>query len=221
MDVGGSRLGFGFSGTKEVFEEGLQFRSIKIYRADTENRDLFQIILDNVRFPESVLGDIRAQIVACRIGERRLSELLDRYDIDVFWDCVNTIWDQSELLARKDIKNIPSGVYEAAAEFDSDGIELERRVPLRVKVEISGDQMTVDFSKMSDQVQGAINSGFSGAIAAARVAFKSLISRSLRQIKVVSDRSVSLFRLENYSAPSRQQRLEIGAVLCQLSLTSF
>jgi N-methylhydantoinase B len=176
VDVGGSRLGFGFSGTKEVFEEGLQFRSIKIYRADTENRDLFQIILDNVRFPESVLGDLRAQIVACRIGERRLSELLDRYDIDVFWDCVNTIWDQSELLARKDIKNIPSGVYEAAAEFDSDGIELERRVPLRVKVEISGDQMTVDFSKMSDQVQGAINSGFSGAIAAARVAFKSLIS---------------------------------------------
>jgi N-methylhydantoinase B len=176
VDVGGSRLGFGFSGTKEIFEEGLQFRSLKLYRAGTEDRDLFQIIGDNVRFPESVLGDLRAQISACRIGERRLSELLNRYGPEVFWQAVKTIWDQSELLSRKEILKIPSGVYEAAAQFDSDGIELDRRVPLRVKVEVSGDEMTIDFSGMSDQVQGAINSGISGAIAAARVAFKSLVS---------------------------------------------
>jgi N-methylhydantoinase B len=176
VDIGGRRLGFGFSGTTEVFEEGLQLRSFKIHRAGIENRELLQIISDNVRFPESVLGDLRAQIAACRVGERRLNELLNRYGAKVFWDCVRTIWDHSEMLARKEIQKIPSGVYEATAQFDSDGSELGRRVPLRVKVEVSDDEITIDFSGMSDQVRGAINSGFSGAIAAARVAFKSLVS---------------------------------------------
>src|SRR5215467_10913060 len=74
VDIGGRRLGFGFSGTTEVFEEGLQLRSLKIHRAGIENRELLQIISDNVRFPESVLGDLRAQIAACRVGERRLKE---------------------------------------------------------------------------------------------------------------------------------------------------
>jgi N-methylhydantoinase B len=49
-------------------------------------------------------------------------------------------------------------------------------VPLKVKVEVAGNEMTIDFSEISDQVQGSINSGESGAVAAARVAFKSLVS---------------------------------------------
>jgi N-methylhydantoinase B len=176
VDVGGSRVGFGFSGTREVFEEGLQFRSLKLYQRGERNDDLFQIISDNVRFPESSLGDLRAQIAACRIGERRLGEIVERYGLEVFWDCVRAIWDQSEKLSRREIAKIPSGTYEAEALFDSDGIDLSRPVRLKVKVEIVGEEMTIDFSEISDQVTGSINSGESGAVAAARVAFKSLVS---------------------------------------------
>jgi N-methylhydantoinase B len=48
-------------------------------------------------------------------------------------------------------------------------------VPLKVKVEVAGE-MTIDFSEISDQVAGSINAGVSGAVAAARVAFKSLVA---------------------------------------------
>ena len=51
-----------------------------------------------------------------------------------------------------------------------------RPVPLKVKVEVAGGEMIIDFSEISEQVPGSINSGESGAVAAARVAFKSLVA---------------------------------------------
>lgn len=176
IDIGGCHTGFASSGTREVFEEGLQLRSLKLYRGGEVNRDLLQIISDNVRFPESSLGDLRAQIAACRIGERRLEEILERYGPDVFFDCVRLIWDQSETLARREVRKIAPGIYEAEASFDSDGVDLDRPVALKVRVEVSGEEMKIDFSGMSAQVKGSINAGESGAVAASRVAFKALVS---------------------------------------------
>ena len=176
IDIGGTRVGFGFSGTREIYEEGLQLRSLKLYRGDQPNRDIFQIISDNVRFAESCLGDLRAQIAACRVGDRGLGELVQRYGANLFLQCVKTIWDQSEALAREQVARIKAGKYEAEALFDSDGVNLDRPVPLKVKVEVCVGEMIIDFSEISEQVPGSINSGKSGAVAAARVAFKSLVS---------------------------------------------
>ena len=178
IDIGGTRVGFGFSGTREIYEEGLQFRSLKLYRGNQPNQDIFQIITDNVRFAESCLGDLRAQIAACRVGDRGLGVLVNRYGLDVFQKCVKTIWHQSEALARQQVARIKPGSYEADALFDSDGINLDQPVPLKVRVEVAGSEMTIDFSEISDQVPGSINSGQSGAVAAARVAFKSLVAPS-------------------------------------------
>ena len=176
IDIGGTRVGFGFSGTREVYEEGLQFRSLKLYRGDEPNQDIFQIIKDNVRFAESCLGDLRAQIAACRVGDRGLGALVNRYGLETFLQAVKTIWSQSEALAREQVARIKPGNYEAEALFDSDGVNLDRPVPLKVRVEVASGEMTIDFSEISEQVAGSINSGESGAVAAARVAFKSLVA---------------------------------------------
>ena len=192
IDIGGTRVGFGFSGTREVYEEGLQLRSLKLYRGHEPDQDILQIITDNVRFAESCLGDLRAQIAACRVGDRGLGALVGRYGLATFLECVQAIWDQSETLAREQVTRIKPGRYEAEALFDSDGVDLDRPVPLKVKVAVSGGDMTIDFSEISDQVPGSINSGESGAVAAARVAFKSLVAPSspidegcFRALKVV------------------------------------
>jgi N-methylhydantoinase B len=129
-----------------------------------------------VRFAESCLGDLRAQIAACRMGDRGLSELIKRYGVEVFLQSVKNIWDQSESSAREQVRRITPGEYEAEALFDSDGVNLDTPVPLKVKVTVAGSQMVIDFSEISEPVQGSINSGESGAVAAARVAFKSLVS---------------------------------------------
>ena len=68
VDIGGMRIGFGSSATTEIFAEGIQMRSLKIYEEGRRNETLWQIINDNLRFPEAALGDMRAQIACCQLG---------------------------------------------------------------------------------------------------------------------------------------------------------
>jgi N-methylhydantoinase B len=174
IDVGGSRVGFGSSQTTEIYQEGLQFRSIKLYESGISNGSVLQIIHDNVRFPDSVLGDLRAQIACCRLGEKRVCELADRYGWDTVAQCIEEIWDQAEAQTRAVVSQIPDGRYSAESCLDNDGRELDKPLRVKVTVEVSGSDMIMDFSEMNPQVAGPLNAGYSGGLAAARVAYKCL-----------------------------------------------
>ena len=174
VDIGGMRVGFGSVETTEIYQEGIQFRSLKIYEAGKRNETLWQIIHDNVRFPEAALGDLRAQIACCQLGIRRFAELLRRYGRETVEECIRAVWESTEHDARAFIAKIPDGVYEAESFLDNDGRTLDVMLRIKVKVTIDGERMIVDFSQMNDQVPGPTNSGFSGGLAAARVAFKCL-----------------------------------------------
>ncbi|MDH3444874.1 MAG: hydantoinase B/oxoprolinase family protein [Deltaproteobacteria bacterium] len=176
IDVGGGSTGFGSSMTRDVYEEGLQIRSVKIYAAGKPNSEVLRLIEDNIRFPESSLGDLRAQIACCRTGEERLEQLCRRYGRARFQEAVWTIWDQTDKLVRDAVRAIPDGSYEAASFLDDDGRDFSKTVPIKIKVDVRGDELTIDFSEVSDQVPGFINCGTSGGMAAARVAFKALTS---------------------------------------------
>jgi len=192
IDVGGASTGFGSSMTRDVYEEGLQIRSVKIYSEGQPNIEVLRLIEDNIRFPESSLGDLRAQIACCRTGEERLQQMCRKYSAAVFQEAVEAIWDQTDKLVRESVRAIPDGVYEAASFLDDDGKDLTKTIPIKVRVEVRGDELTIDFSEVSDQVPGFINCGSSGGMAAARVAFKALTSPdrevnegSFRALKVV------------------------------------
>ena len=176
IDVGGASTGFGSSMTRDVYEEGLQIRSVKIYSEGKPNHEVLRLIEDNIRFPESSLGDLRAQIASCRTGEERLEQICRRYGGGRFQEAVQIIWDQTDKLVREAVGAIPDGIYEASSFLDDDGRDLTKTVPIKVKVEVKGDEFAIDFSSVSDQVPGFINCGSSGGMAAARVAFKALTS---------------------------------------------
>src|SRR5215831_11757274 len=179
VDIGGVRQGFGSSATTDIFGEGLQIRSLKIYSAGERNETLWQIIRDNIRFPEASLGDLRAQIAACQIGAQRYAELLERYGRETVEACVAVVWDQAEAAARRVVETIPDGEYEAESFLDNDGRNLDVPLKIKVKVIVKDSTMTVDFSGMNKQVPSPLNSGRSGGMAAARVAFKALTSPDL------------------------------------------
>jgi N-methylhydantoinase B len=192
IDVGGGSTGFGSSMTRDVYEEGLQIRSVKIYAAGKPNKEVLRLIEDNIRFPESSLGDLRAQIACCRTGEERLEQLCRRYGGARFRDAVLDIWDQTDKLVREAVRAIPDGTYEASSFLDDDGKDFSKTVPIKVKVTVRGDELTIDYSEVSGQVPGFINCGASGGMAAARVAFKALTSPqrevnegSFRALKVI------------------------------------
>ncbi len=170
MDVGGTLGGM----TRDIYSEGLQMPIVKAWRAGVENDDVFRIIEMNVRIPERAMGDLRAQIAAVNTGERRFREMIGKYGCDAVLGAIETIFDQSEAAARESIRAIPDGTYHAESFMDDDGVDLGVRVPIRVKVIVSGDEMTIDLSDVSDQVRGFYNSGEAAGIACAQVAFKCL-----------------------------------------------
>jgi N-methylhydantoinase B len=192
IDVGGASTGFGSSMTRDVYEEGLQIRSVKIYKEGKPNTEVLRLIEDNIRFPESSLGDLRAQIACCRTGEERLQQICRKYGGARFLEAVHVIWDQTDKLVRESVREIPDGVYQAASFLDDDGKDFTKTIPIKVKVEVRDDELTIDFSEVSDQVPGFINCGSSGGMAAARVAFKALTGPhrevnegSFRALKVI------------------------------------
>jgi N-methylhydantoinase B len=135
---------------------------------------LWQVIHDNLRFPEAALGDLRAQVACCQLGVRRFGELVTRYGRSTVEACIQAIWDATDRAVRAFVAKIPDGTYEAESFLDNDGRDLDRKLRIKVKVVIDGERMVVDFSEVNDQVPGPTNSGYSGGLAAARVAFKNL-----------------------------------------------
>jgi N-methylhydantoinase B len=174
VDIGGSRIGFGSTATTDIYAEGLQLRSIKVLKAGTWDADVMQILADNIRMPESSLGDLRAAIAACRLGERRIAELAGRYGLDTVLACITEMRNQSERLSRDAVSRMADGEYRASSWMDNDGQQLDRPIRLDIRVEVTGEELTIDFSDIAEQVQGPLNSGRSGGVAAARVAFKAL-----------------------------------------------
>lgn len=189
LDVGGT-LG---QVTTDIFSEGIQIPIVKYRREGVVNQELVDIIAMNVRMPERAMGDLRAQITAITTGERRFSELLNRYGKDTVLQSVRIMMDQSEAVARENTLNIPDGVYEAESFMDDDGVDVGQRIPIRVRVEKRGDEMTIDLSDVSAQVRGFYNSGWTTGIACAQVAYKCLTTPteypvndgSFRPLKVI------------------------------------
>ena len=175
-DVGGRLAGGFLTDSVSYFEEGIQIRSVKIYKAYEPDGDLMRVLAHNIRHPESSFGDLHAQIGACRMAERRLQELFASYGKSAVYGAIEQGWAQAERKVRSRIAQIPDGTYQAESFLDDDGVDLGKPVPIRVKVIVKGDGMTIDFSRMSPQVRGPINSGFAAGRSSARLAMKYLVA---------------------------------------------
>ena len=171
-DIGGTLDGM----TTDIYSEGLQLPIVKYHRAGEVNSDIEEIIGMNVRLPERAMGDLRAQLAAIKVGERRVIELMDRYGTDTVLGSIDSLMDQSEAAAREMVRGIPDGTYEAESFMDDDGVSIGKRIPIRVRVSVAGDEMTVDLSNVSEQVQGFYNSGETAGRSCVQVAFKCLTS---------------------------------------------
>src|SRR5882762_3692261 len=172
LDIGGMLGGM----STDIFSEGLQIPIMKYQDRGVVNQTLVDIIRQNVRLPSRAMGDLRAQVTAVKTGERRFLQLIERYGQDAVRAAIAAIMDQAEARARARTRTIPDGVYEAESYMDDDGIEVGTPVPIRVRVVVKGDEMTVDLTNVSKQVRGFYNSGITTGHACAQVAYKCLTS---------------------------------------------
>jgi N-methylhydantoinase B len=166
IDVGGMAPGSGPGDAQEIYQEGLRIPCVHLYKQGKPNELLFRIIALNVRSPEMTLGDMRAQLAACKIGIERVRELVDKYSIGVLRACMSQLLNFSEQQIRKAIGDAPDGIYLGHDVIDDDGITLGVPIRIQARLEIKGDTVVVDFEGTDAQVRGAINTPYSSTFAA-------------------------------------------------------
>jgi len=157
-DVGGQRPGSqGVEGIFDYFQEGLRIPPTKVWKEYQEQEGIVGIIAANTRTPDKVLGDLRAQRSALRVGELRLQELAARYGCDVLLAAMDEIIARTEASMRAAIREIPDGVYRFEDFLDDFGPGTD---PLRVAVAVTvaGGSMIVDYAGSSPQTASGMNS---------------------------------------------------------------
>ncbi len=177
-EVGGMAAGSWTTNSTEVYQEGLQFPCVKLFDQGKPLQSLLDIIRANVRTPDMSIGDMYAQVASMRIAEHRFRELCDKYGVDLVKRGVETLLDYGEDLTRQEIEKLADGVYEAVDYIDDDGIG-NGPFEVRVRVIVSGNKMTCDFTGTHGQVPGPVNCARTGLYSAARAVLMALTDPSI------------------------------------------
>jgi N-methylhydantoinase B len=174
LDVGAKDPG-GPMDSHEIYQEGMRWGPTRIYDGGSPREDIIDLLRRNGRFGYSLVGDMNAQVAACRTGEERFRAILDRFGYDAYDAARAEIYRQSEELERIAVAAIPDGTYRAEGYLDDDGLG-HGPIPVHVRVDVEGDQMTIDLEGSAPIAEGPVNCGFAQTVSACRVAFKLLIN---------------------------------------------
>jgi len=156
-DTGGAVPGGFSANATEVEQEGLRLPPVKLYKAGVLDEEILSIVLSNIRIADQRIGDIKAQAAALTVGEKRFTELLDRYGADTVTAAIKELKKRAAQQMRTRIKEIPDGLYEGEGIVDSDGVVNE---PLRIEMKIckEGTELYFDMSGSSPPCLGPMNS---------------------------------------------------------------
>jgi N-methylhydantoinase B len=156
-DVGGTFPG-SMGPASEIFQEGLRIPPVRIVRGGQIDREMLNLILLNVRTPNEREGDLESQIGACRVGQQRLLQLVEKYGVANLQALIEELLDYSERLVQAQLRAMPAGGFSAEDWLDDDGVSDEpRRIAVRLRFDPAAASLDVDFAGSSAQVAGSVN----------------------------------------------------------------
>ena len=204
LDLGALTPGScGIVDATDAYAEGLQFNAIKIEEGGRRNEWFWRFIRDNVRAAQLVVGDMEAQVAACRIGAERFLELVGRYGIETVRAAGEDLMDYSERLLRREIEKLPDGTYEAEGfidGFQEDPNPAHRDLRIKATVTVAGSEIHVDMTGTSPQIDLPLNMPFEGTVdIAVYLTIRSILLDSERHPHVPANSG--LFRPITITAP--------------------
>ena len=155
-DVGGMSPGSMPAGSRELVQEGLVVPPTKLVDAGTPVASARELVLANSRTPRERDGDLRAQLSAHALADVRLRELEERVGAEIVRTALAALLDYGERRTRAAIESLPDGTHAGTATLEGDGVT-DRGITIRVRITISGDEMTVDFSGTDPAGPGNLN----------------------------------------------------------------
>lgn len=180
LDLGALTPGScGIVDASDAYAEGLQFNAIKIEEQGRKNHFIWQLLRDNCRAPHLVVGDMEAQVAACKIGAARFVELIDRFGLETVRAASEDLMDYSERMLRREITQLPDGRYEATGHLDGFADHPDpayRDLIIQVAVVVEGSDITIDLTGTAPQVDLPINMPLVGTVdVAAWVTLRSIL----------------------------------------------
>ena len=173
VDVGGGAPA-SIGAFREIFQEGIIIPPVKFVRGGEINRDVFDLVLAQVRAKRETAGDFRAQIASNNTGIRRMTALLDRMGQDTVERYIDELIEYTDRRTRSELAKLPKGVVVSEGVMDSDGYT-DEPVKLKVKVTINDDGLLFDFSGTDDQRPAPVNSTYAQTHSGVAFVLKCLI----------------------------------------------
>jgi N-methylhydantoinase B len=183
--------------TIDLFQEGVIFPGVKLYRRGELVEDIFKMILANSRAPNAVKGDILAEVACCRAGADELLRVIGRFGIQTFSDCCERMYEHGEAVVRDYISRIPDGRYKGSGHLDNDGLD-DKPIYFEIDVVVEGDEVTFDLSGVPDATKGPLNTPFPSTVSACRIVLAMLAGNEapneghFRPLKIIG-RTGSMF----------------------------
>lgn len=174
-DIGGAVAGGYNPEAREVWQEALRITPVKVYEAGRFRKDVWDFIFANIRY-DIVEEDIKAEIGGCVVGERGIKALIDRYGLEAFRDHVEYLFDVTERMVRKEIREIPDGTYHGDSIVYYDGIHEGSKMTINLDVVVKGEEITFDFTGSSPQTEGFVNAPYAATASAVLLTFLMLIN---------------------------------------------
>ena len=220
-DTGGYVPGGFASGATEVQQEGLRIPPTHIVRGDVYDQEIVDFIMANCRVPLERLGDLRSQIGALRVGEKRLTALLDRYGKDTVDAAIVELKARSEHQMRAHIETIPDGSYDFQCFMDSDGVVNE---PLTVDltVRVDGSDLYFDLSRSSPPCKGPMNTPWAATMTAIYIAVMHMFpdvpinAGCFEPLHI--DKPKGTFLYAEYPRPCSGAAAEVSQRICETAL---
>lgn len=191
VDVGGMAPG-SLAVTTEIYQEGMIFPGVKILNSGEIDPDIFKLILANVRGKKEFGGDLRAQVAANKLAQRRVNSIIEKYGVEETNTAVEELYDYTERRARQAISSFPKGVYQAETFVDDDGV-VNKPIKIKAAVAVGESEITIDLTGSDPQSKGPMNSTYSQSYSACCYVVKALLPTDIpvnegfyRVVKVIA-----------------------------------
>jgi N-methylhydantoinase B len=174
-DIGGNVRGGYNPNATEVWQEALRIPPVKVYEKGQLRKDVWDLIFANIRL-DIVQHDMRAQMGACTVGERRMQDCLKKYGIERFASHKIALFDASRKMIEAEIEQIPNGVYRGEGKVFFDGHHPGTEFTIRVRIEVEDRKITFDYSETDDQTDGFVNGTFTSSASATILTFLQMVN---------------------------------------------
>ena len=174
QDVGGMSPGSIPTNATEIYQEGLRIPPLRYIREGQVDESLEALLRYNIRLSDTFMGDLHAQLAACKVGARRLGELCEVYGANTVTRIFDLLLDRSEAMTRAALRRLPDGDFHYVDYLDNDGVDLERRVRIEVTATVRDGTIHFDLTGTDPQLRGPLNCVPSGSYAAAYYAVRAL-----------------------------------------------